>query len=249
MTIQLDLHIHSCHSPDGSMTPEQIAALAQSRGLQAVAICDHDRVWEGRWPEGEILLIPSVEFSTEYGHLLGLFVRERVEKADFFGLVEEIHRQGGLAVLAHPFQHSRDPARLEPVAGVVDGVEVFNSRADRKIPEANALALEFARRHRLRFFAGSDAHVPEEVGNGRLELECDELTLEAVREGLRWGGGKILGRSSPARHTARSQWVKLQKKSPAPAAWAKWALFAAKCWSQDLWRRKDENHVLDRETW
>ena len=43
MELRLDLHIHSERSPDGRMSLPQIAAAARARGLQGVAICDHDR--------------------------------------------------------------------------------------------------------------------------------------------------------------------------------------------------------------
>ena len=43
MEVKLDLHIHSEHSPDGRMALDEIVACARARGLQGVAVCDHDR--------------------------------------------------------------------------------------------------------------------------------------------------------------------------------------------------------------
>ena len=42
MEIRLDLHIHSHRSPDGVMAVEEIVSLAKARGLNGVAVCDHD---------------------------------------------------------------------------------------------------------------------------------------------------------------------------------------------------------------
>ena len=43
MEVRFDLHIHSEHSPDGCMPLDEIVSCARARGLQGVAVCDHDR--------------------------------------------------------------------------------------------------------------------------------------------------------------------------------------------------------------
>ena len=75
MELRLDLHIHSERSFDGCMSLSEIAALARERGLNGVAICDHDRVLDEVPEFDDFLVIPATEVSTERGHLLGLFVR------------------------------------------------------------------------------------------------------------------------------------------------------------------------------
>ena len=70
MKLILDLHLHSKASFDGRMGIEEIAALAKARGLDGVAICDHDVVYTGPTEVDGVLILPGVEFSTEYGHLL-----------------------------------------------------------------------------------------------------------------------------------------------------------------------------------
>lgn len=239
MEIKLDLHIHSERSPDGCMGVAEIVSLAKSRGLNGVAICDHDAVL-AEIPELEdFLVIPGVEVSTQLGHLLGLFVTAPVETRDFFEAVELIHAQGGLAVLAHPFEHSRDGQRLTPAVPLLDGVEVQNSRAERKIRDANALARAFAQKHGLRQFGGSDAHCPAEVGNSFTVVNAPELTPEAVKAALLSGNTFARGHASRAWYAARSQLTKRRRTGAKPAAYAKWAAFAAKCCIQDIFRRGD----------
>ena len=77
MELRLDLHIHSERSFDGCMSLSEIVALARERGLNGVAICDHDRVLDEVPEFDDFLVIPATEVSTERGHLLGLFVRSR----------------------------------------------------------------------------------------------------------------------------------------------------------------------------
>ena len=47
MKLTLDLHVHSDASFDGRMSVRQIALLAKARGIDGVAICDHDVVYTG----------------------------------------------------------------------------------------------------------------------------------------------------------------------------------------------------------
>lgn len=237
MEIKLDLHVHSRRSPDGIMTIEEIVSLARARGLHGAAVCDHDLALTNPPRFEDFLLIPGIEVSTQLGHLLGLFVTGPVDTRDFFKAVEAIHGQGGLAVLAHPFQRSRDGARLAPAVPLLDGIEVWNSRADRNIHDANALAASFARVCRLPAFGGSDAHCPQEVGGGYTIVEADELSLEAVKAALRTGTARAEGRRGRAWYAARSQLTKRRKAGARPWSYVKWAAFAAKCCAQDIvWR-------------
>lgn len=77
-----DLHVHTTHS-DGRMTPEQVVHYAKKKGLQAIAITDHDIVTaiaeaEKVGKENQIEIVPGVELSTLWEdqeiHILGYFV-------------------------------------------------------------------------------------------------------------------------------------------------------------------------------
>lgn len=234
MELRLDLHIHSQRSPDGCMTLSEIVERAKGAGLNGAAVCDHDQALTDLPVFPDFLLIPGIEVSTEYGHLLGLFVKGPVETHSFRQAVELIHSQGGLAVLAHPFQRSKDPVRLEPVVPLLDGMEIWNSRAERKIRQANALAKSFAQAHGLRPFAGSDAHLPQEVGNGVTMVEAEALTMEAVKAALLTGEARTSGRRSRAWYTARSQLNKRRRTGAGAASYLKWGAFALKCLAQDV---------------
>jgi len=237
MELKLDLHVHSERSFDGVMPLSDIAALARAAGLDSVAVCDHGVALTEPPEYPGLLFIPGVELATQFGHLLGLFVTGPVEAHDFYEAAEAIHRQGGLAVLAHPFEHNRDKLRLLPAVPHLDGVEVWNSRADRNIREANALAAAFAREHGLLPFGGSDAHVPREIGNAVVTVRAAAPTLDGIKEALLAGDVTIEGRRGRARYVARSQLTRRRKTGAGPLDYARWAAFAAKCCAQDiLWR-------------
>lgn len=239
MELKLDLHVHSARSFDGVMALDEIAALAKAAGLDGVAVCDHETALTAPPDDPELLFIPGIEVTTQFGHLLGLFVSGPVDTADFFEAAERIHAQGGLTVLAHPFEHNRDDARLLPAVPYLDGVEVWNSRASRNIPEANALAAEFAAAHSLLPFGGSDAHVPQEIGNAAVTVRAEARTAEAVKAALLGGEAEVTGRRGRARYVAQSQLTRRRKTGAKPLDYVQWAAFAAKCCLQDIFRRGD----------
>ena len=246
MELRLDLHIHSERSFDGCMSLSEIVALARERGLNCVAICDHDRVLDEVPEFDDFLVIPATEVSTERGHLLGLFVREPIETRKFSESVTAFHAQGGLAVIAHPFEHSTDANRLDDVMSRLDGVEIWNSRADRKNKSANAMARELAQKWKKPVTAGSDAHVPEEVGGGVTVLEADELSLSAVKAALLRGAKQVEGRRGRAMCVARSQKTKREKTNAGVKRRVNGMLFTVKCALQDFTTREDGWHVMDR---
>ena len=242
MILTLDLHVHSDASFDGRLTPAEIIAAARAAGLDGVAICDHDTFPDltGVQVPADFLLIPGIEYSTDLGHILGLLYDvppELPQNRSAVDAIDAIHAAGGLAVLAHPFQHSRDEERLTPLIGTLDGVEVFNARAARKNKDANDLAEAFCRKHALAPFAGSDAHVAREIGNGFVRIDVPELRLSAVRETILKDKGSASGRDGRHIDVARSQWTKLGKQGAGPCKYGKWALFAIKCAAEDLFRR------------
>ena len=78
----VDLHLHTTAS-DGVMSPSQIVRYAKSKGLQAIAITDHDTIegLEEGLSEGDRIhfeVIPGIEISAEHSpgsmHLLGFFL-------------------------------------------------------------------------------------------------------------------------------------------------------------------------------
>jgi len=78
----VDLHLHTTAS-DGVMSPSEIVRYAKAKGLQAIAITDHDTIegLEEGLSEGKRIdfeVIPGIEVSAEHSpgsmHLLGLFL-------------------------------------------------------------------------------------------------------------------------------------------------------------------------------
>ena len=82
MSSRADLHVHTTAS-DGQCTPEQVAGMARTLGLRAIAITDHETT-RGVEPARQaaagtdLCVVPGVEISAESAqgeiHILGYFV-------------------------------------------------------------------------------------------------------------------------------------------------------------------------------
>lgn len=183
-----DLQVHTDASPCSRATPAEIATAAIRAGLSGIAITNHDTldgveaVREAIADLGaDLEVIPGVEVTTTQGHLLALGVREAPPRDDPVPVIEDVHDQGGVAVLSHPFDRLRQvyDRELEAIAAVVDGVETRNSRCVRR--RYNGESAAFAARNGLAQTGGSDAHFPMEVGRAATACRGDVLT--AIRAG------------------------------------------------------------------
>ena len=186
----VDLHLHTTAS-DGRLSPTQLINLVAQRGLQAIAITDHDST-EGldeamataaAFPQ--LTVIPGIELSTDVPggeiHVLAYFIREK------------------------------DPLLLESLRGFRRG---RLDRGKRMVEKLNGLGLDLEWK-RVQGFAGDGSvgrpHVAlamVEKGyvkntqeafdlyigrNGPAYAEREKLTPEdAVRLINRWGGAAVL---------------------------------------------------------
>ncbi len=80
-TVAIDLHIHSCLSPcaDMEMTPNNIVLMSKLKGLDIIAVCDHNHMGNLKAlskvaKANNIILLPGLELETsEEIHLLCYF--------------------------------------------------------------------------------------------------------------------------------------------------------------------------------
>ena len=90
--IRADLHVHTIYSKDSLITPKDLIFYAKKRGLNAVAVTDHNQL-EGAWKiarETDFLIIPGMEISSSDGHIVALNVKELIPKG--FSAVETVER-------------------------------------------------------------------------------------------------------------------------------------------------------------
>ncbi|NLB29236.1 MAG: PHP domain-containing protein, partial [Clostridiales bacterium] len=171
--MKLDLHVHSAYSHDGIESIKKIIQTAQKRGLDGIAICDHNvfKAYEEAKdlaPEG-FIVIPGIEYGTDVGHVLALFVthgydlkRDGRKMRSIAELRAAAKADGALLIAAHPFRKRNElPGLLIPN---VDGVETMNSRDAAKAPLNSEKARRVAEKHGKFITGGSDAHILREIG-------------------------------------------------------------------------------------
>ena len=212
---RVDLHTHTCYSPDSLSAPEALIAAARRRGLDKIAVTDHGTI-RGALRLRELapdLVIVGQEIKTTAGELIAYFVSEELPQ----GLspaeaIRRLRRQGAVIGVSHPLDRLRREAMgleaLLSLLGQIDCLETFNARV--LLPADNHRAALLAAQHGLPATAGSDSHHISEVGRAYVELPpfSDAGSfLESLRRGR--VGGKLSG---PLVHFL-STYAKLRRRS------------------------------------
>jgi predicted metal-dependent phosphoesterase TrpH len=105
-----DLHVHTLASDGTSGVVEILDHVERQGNLDVIAITDHERIdaavaarTMARDLGHRVEVIVGEEVSTLGGHLLALFIEERVRPVrSLRSTIAAIHEQGGLAIPAHP---------------------------------------------------------------------------------------------------------------------------------------------------
>ncbi|MFN8215635.1 MAG: glycosyltransferase [Solirubrobacterales bacterium] len=192
--IEVDLHMHTDHSKDCATPVDVLLRTARDRGLDAIAITDHNEVsgaLEARRIAAETggpKVIVAEEVKTgEQGEVIGLFLEEKIPKGMTMAeTIAAIRAQGGLVYVPHPFDrlHSvPDYEHLMDMVEEIDILEVFNPRV--AVTSFNQEAERFAAKYRIVPGAGSDSHVAQGLGSVRQRIhdfDGPAEFLEAMRD-------------------------------------------------------------------
>jgi predicted metal-dependent phosphoesterase TrpH len=212
--LRADLHTHTYFSPDGLTSPEKYVQTCLKRGINCVAVTDHNDIGGALAIQklASFRVIIGEEVESSEGEIIGFFLREEVPA----GLspeetVRRIKEQGGLVCIPHPFDRFRGErlaeAALMRILPQVDIIEALNARTTFRTD--NEHAARFAQEHGLAMSAGSDAHSARELGRACVEMpdfEGPQEFLQALRQ------GRIVGRlSSPLMHLL-SRWAWLRRR-------------------------------------
>lgn len=187
LPLKIDLHVHTCYSQDASITLREVAVYAKKRGLDGVAITDHDTVKGALKPiqKSNFLIIPGIEITTQRGHVLALNVTTPIPpRLSPSETIQRIHDAGGIAVAAHPNAIYKGGLRRH-VTSDFDAVEVINSTT---FPFflSTYFSRKLAARLNLPQTAGSDAHHASEIGFAYTVIHADpevDEVIQAIKRG------------------------------------------------------------------
>ncbi|WP_030236556.1 MULTISPECIES: CehA/McbA family metallohydrolase [unclassified Streptomyces] len=202
-----DCHLHSWYS-DGRRTPAEIGALARAAGLDFINSSEHNtHAAHAHWADvagDDLLVMLGEEITTRNGHVValgtdpGTFVDWRYRARDnrFGRFARQIRRAGGLVVPAHPHATCVG-CNWKFGFGEADAVEVWNGpyTPDDEVTLADwdSMLVASVRDGRdgrgwLPAMGSSDAHRdPDPVGSPQTVVLADDLTREAIQEGIRAG--------------------------------------------------------------
>ncbi len=128
--IEVDLHAHTRFS-DGFLSPFDLVVQANRRGLDALSVTEHNLIFPGkmaRWfsrVTGGPTILVGEEVTTKRFHLHGIGLTERVDASlPLDEVIRAIHRQGGVAIAAHPVKRYWES--YAPVLRELDGAEVMH---------------------------------------------------------------------------------------------------------------------------
>ncbi len=210
--MKYDLHIHTKYSKDGVLEPWNIVKIAKKRGLDGIAVTDHNTVRGGietkKYETKDFKVIVGSEIKTERGEIIGLFLSDEVESRKLAEAIKEIKRQNGVVIVPHPFDSMRSSA-LHPKpdeAKIFDGIEAFNSRCVLK--KYNEMAGIFAKKCNLPLVAGSDAHFSNEIGNAGVITQTESLREDILGK----NNLKIFGKKSPLVNHGFTKVLKLWRR-------------------------------------
>lgn len=209
--MKYDLHIHSKYSSDGVLEPEKIVRVAQKRGLDGIAITDHNTIRGGqeakKYETKDFKVIIGAEIMTEKGEITGLFLSKDIKSREAEGVINEIKEQGGIVVIPHPFDRLRHSAfhPIEEYIKLTDAIEGFNSRC--VFEGDNKKAIESATKYDLPVIAGSDAHYPNEIGKAGITTGTNDVREAILRKNI-----KMFGRRSSLLNHVRTKLLKTWRR-------------------------------------
>ncbi len=171
----VDLHIHeSKYSLDSHVSLEKIIEEAKRKGLDGIAITDHDdmQIKEEAETLSKNLKYPifvGVEYLTLEGDIVAFGIDKipegRIPAQEFINFVNEA---GGVCISAHPFRNNNRGLEnnLNTIHGLA-GIEGFNGNTDKL---SNLKAFEIAKKLGIQAVGASDAHHQHAVGRFATKL-------------------------------------------------------------------------------
>ncbi|MDI3280573.1 MAG: PHP-associated domain-containing protein [Bacillota bacterium] len=216
--MHFDLHVHTSYS-DGLMSvPELLSFVAQHTHLDGIAITDHDTIAGAQeaalladWFGVEVIV--GEEISSRQGHILGLFLEERIPPGlSARETIAAIKAQGGVAIAAHPLSplHSLGWQEVRRLQEDLSGLEVFNPTWGGRLHYGRLLRFQ-DRELKLGVTGGSDAHLLHHVGRawtsfpGRTARDL----IPALEQHLTQGLGSFLPTLDQLYYLALASWRKL----------------------------------------
>jgi len=185
-----DLHLHSRFSVDALTRPETIVKICKKNNW-GFALTDHNNMGayvgtksiaklakkEGVFciPSEEIKVLSSDGKGKTEGEVIAYFLNSPIIPSTFEEILDSVRKQGALLSCPHPFDWPRKNFKSFPKCyKEFDAMELYNARA--YYSGLNKKSQKFYQNPKVMSsiagFGVSDAHTPEEIGNGLTEIDA-----------------------------------------------------------------------------
>ncbi|HEV3140743.1 MAG TPA: PHP-associated domain-containing protein [Vicinamibacterales bacterium] len=202
--LAVDFHTHSSMWSDGALTPWGLVLEARRAGLDAIAITGHNEVLDARIGRrfsrtigGPTVLVGEEVLSAPQYHLIAVGISERVSfQQRAAGAIDEVHRQGGIAIAAHPmpeFWAGWDADAMKRL----DGAEICHPLIY-PIDHAQADFERFAARGSVAAIGSSDFHGLGPMGACRTFVFASHDSPSAIIDAVRAHRTVVYGRDGRA---------------------------------------------------
>jgi predicted metal-dependent phosphoesterase TrpH len=191
-----DFHVHMFPLGWSTLSPWDTIVEARHQGLDAIALVPHNITWLakiGRWVSGFFdrpIVIVGEEITAPDYHLLAVGIDRSISaRLPVTEAIAEVHRQGGVAIAAHPYENAA-PA-FEVALRELDGVEVVRPEAQNDARLGAELRAFYDRAHstkgRIAAVGDSDFHGAGPMGYSRTYVFARQRTAAAVLDAIRDG--------------------------------------------------------------
>ncbi|MGZ3423196.1 MAG: CehA/McbA family metallohydrolase [Polyangiales bacterium] len=211
VVLAMDFHAHTRFS-DGFISPVDLVQHARRKGLDGIAVTEHNMVFPSKiaalWSKhtGGPLVVHGEEVTTSRWHLIALGIQTGVSsRQSLDAALDDIHRQGGVAIAAHPVEHFW-PA-LVPAIPKLDGAEVMHPLAYGRARQSETWRwdtmrafFEKAREEKPSFTAigSSDYHAFSPLGLCKTLVFAERADEASVIAALRAGRTVVYDKSGKA---------------------------------------------------
>jgi hypothetical protein len=194
-----DFHVHGFPFTWSTLSPWDTVIEARYQGLDVLTMTPHQHVWAGklgRWFSQHLdrpLVIVGQEIVARQYHMIAAGINRTISGTlTAARAIEEVHRQGGVAIAAHPYGNTWEAYDGEAMR-TLDGAEIVRPEAQHDERMASGLR-DFFSRGSLTAIGSSDYHGFGLIGYCRTYVFARTRTVQGVLEAVRDGRTVVYGR-------------------------------------------------------
>ncbi len=187
-----DFHVHSFPWSWATLDPLDTVMEAGRRNLDVIAMTPHNHLWVAKMGRrfsratGGPLVLVGEEIHSLHYHILGIGLTKTVSwNQSAAHIIEEVHRQGGVAIAAHPVARFWTGYDAEAMR-LLDGAEVLHPLA-LTYEDGAAELRQFYERKRMTAIGDTDYRGLGPIGLCRTWVFVKERTERGVLDALREG--------------------------------------------------------------